>query len=99
MSYNFERVGLLLHVADLVRQWPNLNGVQDRVMAELQDISNECKAEMEKKRADDKAKAEAEAAAYAEQKAAEAKAEQPAEQPQPTTEAPATLEATVERRV
>ena len=97
MSYNFERVGLLLHVADLIRQWPNLNGIQDRVMDELQEISIGCKKEMDEKRAAAKAKAEEEAAAYAEQKRLEAEQEVSA---QKQTDLPPTSgETTVERRV
>lgn len=65
MSVDLNKAGMLLHIASKARDWPNLRGLHDIVMAELEDMSKEAAQELADMRVEAKAKADAEANAQA----------------------------------
>lgn len=80
MSLDINRVGSLLHIADLAKQWPSLQGLHDTAMAELHELSAKAKAELiaaqkviADKIAADKAAAKAQADAVVAKEALDAK--------------------------
>lgn len=71
MSIDVNRVGTLLHICDLSKQWPKLQGLHDAAMVELTKLAEDAKAELAKaaKALADKVQADAQAKADAEAKA------------------------------
>lgn len=59
---NVQETWMLLQIADLAKQWPNLKVIHDLAMAELEDMVVEAKDELDK-RAEAKAKTAADAQA------------------------------------
>lgn len=72
MTFDMNKAAALLHIADKAVQWPNLKGLHDRAMDELQELSKDAGEELADKRVRAKAKAEEEAAKLAAEAAAEA---------------------------
>jgi hypothetical protein len=68
MAIQLERIALLLQVANLASQWPNLNGITSLASEELVEANKEVLKQIEEKR---KKEAEERAKKIAEAKAAE----------------------------
>ena len=62
MSVDYNKAFMLLSVVDKAKNWPNLQGLHDLAMNELQDTAKKAGEELAKIRAEAKAKADEEAA-------------------------------------
>ncbi len=78
MTVDLNRAGMLLHIVSKAKDWPNLKGIHDIAMAELEDMSKHAAQDLAEIRADEKARADEEAAKVA--AAAEAKRQKAADE-------------------
>ncbi len=86
---DFNRVGLLLHIVDLSKNWPTLRDLHDEAMRELVALNADCAKEWADKQAKiaaEKARVDAEKAKIAKDKADQEAANQPKPRAIPATD-------------